>query len=186
MPSTIYQFKPWSRLKGDAQKVGEAIEGIIASDGAASPHALVKHARDADSVLHPYFLWDDTEAAEKYREQQAGHLLRSLVAVRCDAIHITAPVRGFVPVAREEAPEQDAEDWAPARYVTIAEATRVVSYRDQLLRDALRDLDAYRIKYQLLADLTGWSAALTKAKQMLERAMKASQREDKASESIEP
>lgn len=47
------------------------------NDGKITPLQLVEAAQDTDSPLHGYFEWDDTEAAQKYREAQARTLLRS-------------------------------------------------------------------------------------------------------------
>lgn len=43
--------------------------------GVLQPRAVVEAARDAVSPLHRFFTWDDSEAAEKYRLQQARQLL---------------------------------------------------------------------------------------------------------------
>lgn len=174
---TVYQFKPQSRLKGDPQKVGEEIEAMISSHGTIGPRDVVQQARAESSVLHRYFCWDDSVAAEKFRETQAAHLLRSIVAVRSTAIDIDQPVRGFVPItaAIETEGRQLDQDEPPARYVTIASAVRVVDYRMQLMESAVRDLDAYRIKYQLLADITGWRSAIAKARTVLDTALQHAQ-----------
>lgn len=37
---------------------------------------VLAEARKEDSVLHKYFEWDDTEAAEKYRREQARALIQ--------------------------------------------------------------------------------------------------------------
>jgi hypothetical protein len=57
---------------------------------------------------------------------------------------------------------------------------RIVRYREQMMRDALRDLDAYRIKYQLLSDLSGWGAAIEAARAELARVIEASKEKDAA------
>jgi hypothetical protein len=169
---TNYAFKPWSRLTGDAQRVGEAIEDIRQQRGTISPAAVVEAARDQQSVLHPYFEWNDGTAANKYREQQAAHLLRSIVTVRTTGVELSSPARAFVSV---RAAAEESEDESPGTYTSLAEAMRVVTYRHQLMRDALRDLDAYRIKYQLLADIAGWAEALEIARRNLETNLAAAQ-----------
>jgi hypothetical protein len=42
------------------------------------------------------------------------------------------------------------------------------------MEQALKDLDAYRIKYQLLSDLTGWGSAILLARDALDKALHAS------------
>jgi hypothetical protein len=43
-----------------------------------------------------------------------------------------------------------------------------------MMRDALRDLDAYRMRYQLLGDVVGWGSALEHARAELARVLEAS------------
>jgi hypothetical protein len=170
--ATAYAWKPHARLKGDAQKVGETVERIRVENGTVSPRLLVEHAKSKDSILHAYFDWNNGSASAKYREVQAAHLLRSIVTVRCSGLPTqTAPTRAFVsvPRAREESENED----EPGSYTSIAEAVRVVDYRQQLMEQALKDLDAYRIKYQLLSDLTGWGSAILVARDALEKALHA-------------
>lgn len=166
MSRTVYQFKPWARLKGDAQKVGETLESIREREGTLSPAAVVAEAKPKSSVLHDYFEWNNSNAAAKYREQQAAHLIRSIVVVTSEGVDIQAPVRAFVSI--RQAAEESLEE-KPGTYTSIREAVRVVTYRQQMLADALRDLDAYRTRYALLTDLTRWSAALQLAREDLLR-----------------
>lgn len=168
--TTVYRFKPWSRLAGDAQVVGEAIETIREENGTVGPALVVDSARPDGSPLHPYFEWNDGEAAEQYRRTQASHLLRSIVAVRTDGVELKAPTRAFVSIKSADEGDDEAP---PATYTSISEAIRVVDYREQLMKDALRDLDAYRMKYQLLSDLSGWGNAVQTARDVLQRALDA-------------
>jgi hypothetical protein len=179
--TTIYQFKPWARLRGDPQKVGEAIETLREAHGTVSPALVVDNAREPESVLHPFFEWHDGEAAEKYRETQAAHLLRSIVVVRTEGVDIKAPIRAFVSIraAATDAAEDTGDD-EQGTYTSIASAMRVVRYREQLMRDALRDLDAYRMKYQLLSDVSGFGAALAEAREALQRIVDAAQEREAA------
>jgi len=166
----LYRFKPQSRLTGDAQRVGETIEALRTERerGTVSPRAIVEAARPAKSALHGYFEWNDKRAGEAFREHQAAHLLRSLVTTHRAADGEERITRAYVSIARAG----DANEEEPAEgggtYVSIADAVQIVDYRAQLIRNALRDLDAYRLKYQLLADLTGWGKAIARARAELQ------------------
>ena len=70
--------------KADAQKVADEI-----GDKKVTPQEILEKARDETSELHKCFEWDDSVAAERYRLQQAGNVLRMLV---------------FAPKTREEQP----------------------------------------------------------------------------------
>lgn len=176
---TVYRFKPWARLSGDAQAVGEAIEAIRENaGGTVSPPAVVDAARPAESPLHAYFEWSDGAAAEKYRRVQASHLLRSIVVVQAEDLDIKAPVRAFVSIQQAKADVDDEEGIDNAgSYTSIASAVRVVKYREQLMKDAIRDLDAYRLRYTLLSDVSKWGTALEEARRWLVRALEESQKE---------
>ena len=60
----------------DAQKVAEEIMSIGDS---ATPQQIVDAARDENSELHRCFTWDDTEAADKWRLQEARQITYHLV-----------------------------------------------------------------------------------------------------------
>jgi len=75
---TIYEFKSGSHLRGDAQAVGERLEQIRQRRTGLTPEAVVKDARSEASVLHALFEWDDAKAANRYRLDQAGHIIRCI------------------------------------------------------------------------------------------------------------
>ena len=66
------------------------------NNGSLSAHDVVEYARDPDSALHSSFTWDDSEAAEQYRLEQARRVIRT--------VKITVPekkdvqIRAFVSV----------------------------------------------------------------------------------------
>jgi len=47
-------------------------------EGRLTRQGVLDDARDEDSPLHPCFEWDDGIAAEKYRLDQAGQIIRSV------------------------------------------------------------------------------------------------------------
>jgi len=83
----VYKFSELVSLnKGlkalDPQMVGEQIEKLrLKRGGSFDAVDLVNEARSRYSPLHDIFEWDDTEAAELYRRQQARHLLSCVVRV---------------------------------------------------------------------------------------------------------
>lgn len=60
----------------DAAVVGPILEGL-AEAGKGRPQDIVDAAAPAQSPLHRYFTWDDTEAARKCRLHEARGLARS-------------------------------------------------------------------------------------------------------------
>ena len=70
----------WSYDLGvNANKVGAEIEEIAEEkNGEVVPRDLVEKAKRQKSEMHDLFEWDDESAAEKYRDNQAGYILRNL------------------------------------------------------------------------------------------------------------
>ena len=135
----VFQFKPNSRIQADPQTAGAMCEAL-AKDGGLTAKRLLDANRDPAAPLHGEFEWDDAVAAESFREQQAGHIIRSLVVVR-EAVETAPPVRAFVNVQNGE-----------RKYEPI-----VVSSPDltaQMMTAARRDMAAFIQKYRVLSELT--------------------------------
>lgn len=58
-------------------EIAQELERLAAS-GMLKPSDVVNAARDANSPLHTHFCWDDTEAAERWREEQARQMIRNI------------------------------------------------------------------------------------------------------------
>lgn len=84
-------WKPGSRYGADAQKVADEIFSIGEH---ATPSQILDKARDAESELHKCFDWNDAEAAEKWRLQQARLIVCNLV-YKETCSKPTPPVRLF-------------------------------------------------------------------------------------------
>ena len=69
-----------------AEVVAAEIYEIQQRDNEITPPALVEAARDKQSPLHPFFEWNDGEAAEQYRLYQARTLIRAIVVQRTDEV----------------------------------------------------------------------------------------------------
>ena len=63
----MYEFKKGSRINVDANIAGAMCEQLENSIG-LTPKNLLDANRDEKAPLHNCFEWDDTEAAERYRE----------------------------------------------------------------------------------------------------------------------
>lgn len=50
----------------------------VRNDGVLRPDDVVKDARNESSPLHSFFTWDDTEAANQFRLDQARTLIRNV------------------------------------------------------------------------------------------------------------
>lgn len=125
----VYKWKSGSRIKANAQKVGEELEVIGYKDAAS----VVKAARKSKGELHKCFEWDDTVAGEEYRKEQARLVLRMIVTtldVESDGQAKTISIRAFESV-RFADDEGDAEK--TMTYVPTVEALSDPELRAQVM-----------------------------------------------------
>lgn len=142
----IYKVKSGARLKVSAQVAGEECERLE-SEGRLTPQALVDESRPEDAPLHGCFEWDDTVAAEKWRQAQAAYIIRSVEVTVEESVE---PVRAFVATITDESRE----------YRSVGYVLRRADSREALLDSARRDLLAFRRKYQTLHELADVIAAI--------------------------
>lgn len=137
----------------ERQSVMDAVLKAISDlGGNAGPADVLAAARDPMSPLHPYFTWDDSDAAERFRLMQAGVLLRRVKyhIVRMD--HETKQVRINVVRATTSVPA-DRSKTASRSY---GETTSVMSNeakRASVLAGIVRELVALRNKYRTYSEL---------------------------------
>lgn len=117
--------------------------------GIIPPHALVEAAADEHSPLHPYFDWEDSVAAAKWRLHQARNLLRAVVTV---IDQVLPPVRAFVSLQEDRHSEGG---YRPVRAV-LGDA----ALRQSLLGQAIRDALTFRRKYHTLVEAAQIIAAI--------------------------
>lgn len=126
-----------SLYKANAQLVAQEITSIGDSVTAAQ---IVEKARDNSTELHKCFEWDNTVAAEKYRLQQAGQVVRHLV-IRETIVEDRPPVRFM---------------FTPKRGTGYQHTKLILQNKDSyqtLLESALRDFEALKRKYHTLIEL---------------------------------
>lgn len=126
--------------KADASKVANE---IIAIGDEAKPEQIVEKARDPESELHKCFIWDDKIAAEKWRLEEARHIVRLLVIDKQDEEPDDEPIRVFFKVNNE--------------YDTGYKQTSLIFRNEDeykaLLRQAKAELEAFKRKYKTLTEL---------------------------------
>lgn len=116
------------------------------------PSTVVEFAKNKKTALHSHFIWDDTEAANRYRLSQASWLLR---------FHVTVlegtrdPVRCFVSLKSDRGGEDGS-------YRLMSRVLSNDDYRAQLLTDAWEDMQVFRNKYKILSELAKVFEAMEK------------------------
>lgn len=125
--------------------------------GALSPEDVVRAAKPASSPIHDQFEWDDSEAARRYRLQQAGELLRVSVEVIEAGGRDTFMVRAFTSLSTDR-------DKGGTSYRATVSVLTDKEMRAQMLVDALAELRAFERKYATLKELASVFAAIRKAR----------------------
>lgn len=143
-----YEWKAASHIKTDAQAAGKVCEELERSGG-LTPKRLVDASRPPGAPLHREFEWDDTQAAELYREHQAGHIIRCLVVAPESPKE--EPIRAYFPVT------------ARTEYTHITKIVTSEDLKHTMLDRAMRELAAYRAKYASLKELKAVFSATDQA-----------------------
>lgn len=126
------------------------------------PRSIVDESRNPIAPLHDEFEWDDTIAGDLHRVSQARYLLRHIVVRRLDEPS-SEPLRAFVSVRIR--PQED--EPSVARYTALEHAMNTPSLREQLLRSALRDMEAFARKFAALKELAGVIGEMDKVRRDL-------------------
>ena len=159
-----YKYK-----NGAVHRVSAAVAGPICQRlhdaKILTPKNLVDEARPEDSPLHPEFDWDDSIAAEKWREEQARQVIKTIILYESDTQN--ERIVKLEEVSREEPEGFAGEDNTfmtgdrafvstgerNHRYVPIAVALTNDEWKANLLKDAKKDMQAFITKYHRLAEL---------------------------------
>lgn len=132
-------WKSGCRISADAQKVADEILEI---GNSATTAQILDKARDEQTELHKCFDWDDAEAAEKWRFQQARHIVCNLV------------IKEKSETPRPEVRVFFKTDTDSGYKPTVLIMQDKDEYR-KLLDRALAELNSFRTKYKTLVELDG-------------------------------
>ena len=116
---------------------------------------VVREAADPRSPLHDYFQWEDTVAAHQWRLQQA----RQLVRVCVEYLPYSEPryeVKAFVSLT----PDRQLEGGG---YRVMAQVLAAPPQRQQLLADALAELNRFKVRFFQLTELDSVFRAIERA-----------------------
>lgn len=143
-----------------AEVSGELLRIAADHGGLLRAADVVREAADAASPLHSYFEWDDTEAAQLYRLQQARQLIRVVVQVQ-QYDEQTYRVRTFVSLTEDRVQEGGG-------YRVMTSVLSSPNERARLLNQAMRELNNFKVKYQELTELIGIFRAIDRASRTID------------------
>lgn len=136
-------------MKKKADLIIRELKQIAAeNDGLLLPEQVVRAARPKTSPLHSRFEWNEGRAAHAYRIWQARQLIRVVVE------HIPQsrePTEVFVSLTT---------DRKDGGYRIQTEVLSDRQMREQLLADALAELELFREKYRKIRELASVFAAI--------------------------
>ena len=140
----VYEWKYNMPIK--AQIVGEHFEQLEKQQGCLTPKIVLESARSETSVIHGCFEWDDSIAAEKYRENQAGSLIRNLtVKMITSDKEQSEPVRAYVNIRQSDSSE----------FISVGNVLKDEELTRKMLEQAKTELNAFAKKYSTLQELSG-------------------------------
>lgn len=155
--NTLTVIEPTTPANRDL--VRKELDVLASSRRGLTPKTVLEVAKHPKSSLHRYFLWDDTEAAQRYREFQAYQLIRSITVTieRPDKKLVT--VRAFVNV-KPVAADGTINNGDRGHFIPVADALEDEDSRQQVLAAATRELAAFRRKYSTLNELSEVCSAI--------------------------
>jgi len=144
---------------GKRLRIDEELE-LVASrhGGILRAEDVVEFARNPETELHKHFEWDDSKAAHEYRLWQARQVIRVYATIIPN--ENVGEVRAYVSLYPDRT--QPGGGYRPLAVVLSDD-----QLREQLLRQALKEADTWRHKYQQLERLAPIFKALEQVKRDL-------------------
>ena len=147
----VYQFKTGFRANVSAEDAGQICE-MLAKQHRLTGRDLVEESRPEDAPLHRYFEWNDSKAAELYRERQGRDLIAHIVILpeeKSDKPYKEVQfVRAFYNV--DSTPE----------YHPIQQVLTTEDLHQKLLEAARRDMIIFKEKYKTLVEIQSVISAI--------------------------
>ena len=149
-----YKARPGGRLNdAEAEIVGKELERLEKTDGKIIPERVVELAKSRRSPLHNYFTWDDEEAANRHRLEEARALIRSIVVEYEIEREQKTMVRAFYNVTDEK---------KGRGYVNLKDINDNKGYRQQILDQALKELRSWADRYRMYEEFSDIIKAIDK------------------------
>ena len=132
------EWKIKGLFKADPERCYEEITSIGEE---VTPQEIVDFAMDENTELHKCFTWDDTEAANKWRKQEARMVSCNLVVKYVDKKNNTENLRILVTTERGRS------------YTPVTLISRDNDKYAEMLRRAKAELSVFKRKYNQVKEL---------------------------------
>lgn len=113
------------------------------------PADVVEYAKNEDSELHKCFTWDDTKAAQKYREREATMVLSNLKIKYVETEKPEEPKEVRIFYSLDKGIKGQNRGYKPLQVIV-----KNKDEYERLLTLAKNELKAFRQKYDKLAELS--------------------------------
>lgn len=154
-PKPVFRVRKGSRLQDrDAAILGKEFTRLEKTSP-LTPQRLVSEAESRDSVLHGYFEWNNSQAAEQYRLSQARHLLAAVVVVY-DRPEGEVEVRGWYNV-------RQVDNGGERVYASLDKVEETPLLRAQVVAQAKKTLDYWLATYAKYEELFPVTEAIRQA-----------------------
>lgn len=134
----------------DAEKTASIFRKLESQHGALTPEIVLDEARKKTSPLHDAFEWDDTEAANRWRLEQARHLIIQLRIVK-----VAEPGSGAERVLAVRAYSHVSDDQMGSVYSDTMTCLAIPEKRAQLIENARDKLKAAKAACSDLEEFAG-------------------------------
>ena len=161
------------RVKGDPVDIYNALETIRKQTGTNSLGAedILNAAANPSNPLHEEFEWDDSIAAREHRLGQARYLIRSIEVT----YEITPPGKAkevrIVTTSAYSNPRKRGPSGGEDYLLTV-DVVDDKDRREELLEEALRDIERFKQKYNILTELSELMDNINAALKALRRTKK--------------
>ena len=138
------------------EKVLAELVAIEKKNGILRPEDVVRFAENPKTALHDKFTWDNTEAAHQWRLMQARNLIRVTVNIEPNTGKEERIFVSLVPDRQNDG----------GGYRNLISVMSDKDMREQLLSDALAEMEVFRDKYKSLKELAAVFEEMRKVKVM--------------------
>ena len=141
------------------------------NNGTLQPADVVEYAKDPETLLHNKFEWDDSDAAHQYRLWQARRVIRLELVIVGNAAGTPGKVildrndinispgkstRAYISLSIDRTGE------VKNGYRSIEDVVSDDELRQEMLKDARKDMNLFRRKYDMLKELSAVFDAMDK------------------------
>ena len=147
----IYQAAPGSHMSNEqAQRYGKRIDELKQKYGYISAEIIVKDAKNPNSLLHDYLIWNKDKASYEHWLNQARELLRHIV-IKIIGREESKPIRAFFNVT---ASHELKEAGIKQIYVGAEDVAKNKTYKQEVIAQARAELEIWSNRYQMYQELS--------------------------------